>query len=348
MSTPETNTEAVPVEVPNFREDARIQARYASMLERRIKNFGMEHESSIRRNASAKAAELRDELDEAGEEWERRKEAADAAREAYRKLYPHHVKKTRVVEPSVIENMRSLGAAKKLHHAAVEAWLAAEQAASNIRRIEHNESQLDIELEKALERAPSVIKEVTESKKWLAEIHQEDELANVKANVDEIAAERDAYAQRLAAGKVTQEEIRLRAFGEEDVKHIQLPIDGMIFYRIDQFGPKTYFIVRDLRKQLFALPYDRRLETLLEGVYDITRAGKEFEVHRHTKDNTRIPFTLPDYFQKSSDNEEAAQEAYARHQEFVKDKRAVETMAECDETEANAIGLLAAFAEKAV
>ena len=128
--------------MPDFREDERALARYASMLERKIKNFYVEHENSVRRNASDKRGELRDELNEAGEEWERRKEAAEAAREAYAKAYPQHVKKTRFVEPSGMENLKSLGAAGKLYKAAKDAWLATEESASTIRRLEHNEEIL--------------------------------------------------------------------------------------------------------------------------------------------------------------------------------------------------------------
>src|SRR5271156_4107818 len=125
MTTPEARPQSPPPPaVPNFREDERVQTRYQSMIERRIKDFAAEHDNSIRRNASSKRDELQEELEEANAEWSRRTEALEAAREAYRKLYPLHIKKTRVVEPSVIENMKSLGAANKLYHAAQDAWKA--------------------------------------------------------------------------------------------------------------------------------------------------------------------------------------------------------------------------------
>jgi hypothetical protein len=343
-SNPETPSVPPPA-VPNFREDERIQTRYASMLERRKKTFAVEHEASVRRNASTKRDELRDELDEANAEWERRKDAAEVAREAYRKAYPHHVKKTRLLEPSVIENVRSLGAANKLYHAAEEAWRAAESASSNIRRIEHNENQLEIELKKALERAPEIAKDVTESEKWLAEIHAEEELGGVKAKVDEFAVEREGYANRLSAGKVSPDELRLRAFAQGDVKHIALPVSGLIFYRIDEFGPSAYVVVRDLRKQLYALPYDPRLEKLFGGVYDISRAGKEFQVQPSMRDGGRAPLSVMDHFTKCSENTEAAQEAYAQHQAFVAQPRALPATSEADELEGTAVRLLAEFAE---
>src|SRR5271154_5782579 len=115
MTTPEARPERQPLAptVPNFREDERIQARYASMIQRRIKDFASEHDSSVRRNASAKRDELREQLDAANEEWTQRTEASEIAREAYRKAYPHHVKKLHMSEPSALENMRSLGAASK-------------------------------------------------------------------------------------------------------------------------------------------------------------------------------------------------------------------------------------------
>ena len=346
MATEELRSDSQPLApaVPNFREDERIAARYKSMLERRIKAFFVEHESSIRRNASAKRDALREESEEAQAEWERCKEAAESTREAYRQAYPDHVKKTRLAEPSVIENVRSLGAANKLYNAAQEAWRAAESASSNLRRLEHNDEQLDVELKKALERAPAVSKEVTESQKWLAEIHQDEELASVKAKVDEINAEREGYAARLAAGKVPAEELRLRAFAEQDVKHISLPFNALTFLRVDRFGNDAYFIMRDLRKQLYGLPYDHRLEPLLDGVFDVTRNGEEFAVRRATQPNGPLPLTLLEHFKKCSDNDEAAQEAYRQHQEFVRERRMLATVHATDEKEAQAIELLAKFA----
>jgi hypothetical protein len=347
-----TNTEErpsnqpAPPAVPNFKEDERVLARYKSMIERRVKDFASEHDSSVRRNASAKHDELHDELEEANAEWERRNEALETARKAYGKLFPHHVKKYRVVEPTMMENMKSLGAAKKLYEAAQEAWKAAEHAASNVRRIEHNEPLIDVELQKAIEREPEVVKEVTTSEKWLAEIHQDEELASVKAKCDEINAEREAYAERLAAGKVTNEELRLRAFGEGDVKKFTLPVNGVIFYRIDQFGPDAYVILRDTRKGLSALPYDPRLEPIIGGVFDFVRNGKEYELRKSLQPNSPLQLSVLEHFKKCSDNDEAAQEAYQAHQQFVHEKRslAATPVNEMDEMEVTAIDLLTKFA----
>ena len=351
MTTPEARPQSTPAPapapaVPNFREDERNLVRYKSMIERRIKDFASEHDNSIRRNASSKRDELQEELEEANAEWNRRTEALEAAREAYRKVCPAHVKKTRVAEPSMIENMKSLGAASKLYHAAQDAWKAAENAASNIRRIEHNQPQVEIEMQKALERSPQVVKDVTTSEKWLAEIHQDEELASVKARVDAIDAERESYAERLAAGRVSNEELRLRAFSEGDVKKFQMPVSGVMFLRIDQFGPDAYLILRDTRKGLSALPYDRRLENVLDGVFDFTRTGTEFELRRALVPNSPLPLTLLEHFKKCTDKPEAAQEAYAAHQDFLREKRVLETtpVNELDEMETKAIELLVKFA----
>lgn len=348
MTTPDTRSENQPPApaVPNFREDERTAARYKSMIERRIKDFASEHDNSIRRNAAEKRDELREELDAANEEWTKRTEALEAAREAYRKQYPQHVKKTRVVEPTAFENMKSLGAANKLYHAAQDAWKAAENAASNIRRLEHNEAQLEIELEKAIEREPEVVKDVTSSEKWLNEIHQDEELASVRDRVRAIEAERADYAERLAAGRVGNEELRLRAFAEGDVKAFTMPLAGVIFHRVDVFGPDAYVILRDMRKNLYALPYDRRFEPIFDGIFDFVRNGKEYELRRAQQPNSPLPLTLLEYFKKSSDNEEAAQEAIRAHQDFVKEKRALQTtpVNEFNELETTAVELLAKYA----
>ena len=353
MSTPENETPAVPEAppgpvLPNFRDDQRARARYASMIESRKKAFATEHEGSIRRNAWTKRDDLREELDKAGAEWEKRKDAAEAAKEAYRKAYPHLVLKTRLAEPSGMENLKSLGAAGKLHGAAKEAWLAAASAVSVIRKLEHNENQLDIELKKALERATTVIKEVTETDKWLAEIHAEEDLANARARVAEIDAERAAYAKRLAAGDVPDEEKRLRAFGEADITPIELPIDGFIFLRTEIHGKKSYFILRDVSKQLYALPYDRRLEPLVKGVYDIARSGgTDLIVRAHTKPNSRDPFSLLDHFMACNDrDEEKAKEGLEAQQAWAKERRVITAHPDRDENENTAINLLAEFAAK--
>jgi hypothetical protein len=343
---PETDIETPGPVVPNFREDERIVARYESMLARKIKDFYSEHENSIRRNASDKRGELRDELNAGQEELERRKAVADTAREAYRAGYPNNVKKTRLIEPSMMDNMKSLGAATKLYRAAEEAWRAAENAASDIRRLEHNDDQLENELQKAIERAPAVSKDVTESEKWLAEIHAEEDLAEVKAKVDVIVAERADYADRLAAGKVSQDELRLRAWGQEGVKPVLLPLGAMLFYRIDQYGPKAYIIIRDGRKQLWALPYDRRLEPILGDVYDVNRVGKGFELQRSMRPNSQIPMSLLDHFLKSHDDEAVARDAYHEHQTFIKKVRMLSTMSDVNESEAALIQLLADAAAK--
>ena len=340
----ETATPKPQFAIPNFRDDERVRARYQSMIERRIKTFGMEHDTSIRHNASAKRDELREELAAANEAYEHARAAADAAREAYGAAYPEHVKKLRLVEPSMVENMRSLGAAGKLYKAAQEAWLAAERATSDIRRIEHNEEQLEIELKKALERGPQVVKEVTESAKWLAEIHAEEDLASARAKVDEIDAERAAFAQRLASGGVTPEEHRLRAFAEADIKRVTLPLEAAMFYRIEQFGPSAYFIVRDKRKQLFALPYDRRLETKLDTVFDIVQAGDKIDVHRSLRENTRLQMSVTDHFIACNDQQDtAAQLELREHRKFVGEKRMLASTPPADENESKIIEALLAF-----
>jgi hypothetical protein len=347
MSSPETSSEGPIIAVPNFREDERVRARYASMLERRIKDQFAEHENSIRRNASDKRDELRAELDAAQTEWAKLRAIADAARVSYRAKYPQHVKKTRLIEPTLVENVRSLGLANKLYRAAEEAWRTAERAASDLRRIEHNDEHLEAELEKALGRAPEISKDVTTSEKWLDEIHAKEELGGMKAKVEAIQAERDAYAERLATGMVGPEELRLRSFAEQNIKPMQTPVAGMMFYRFEKYGDEAYFIVRDIRKQLYALAYDRRLEPIIGGVYDVVRAGKDVEVRRTTRENSPIPMSLLDHFVRCSEKDDAAaQEAYRQYQELVKQPRSFSTHAPFDETEGQVIELLAKLAEE--
>jgi hypothetical protein len=145
---------------------------------------------------------------------------------------------------------------------------------------------------------------------------------------------------------VSLDEVRLRSFAEADIRHVTLPIDGLLFYRIDQFESQTYFIMRDLRRQLYALPYDRRLEPILGGVFDIRRAGSGYEV-RAARDARMARITVLDHFVACSENREAAEEDERVHRAFVRARRMLRTMAGGDETESTLIELLAAHAAAA-
>ena len=197
---------------------------------------------------------------------------------------------------------------------------------------------------RAIERAPYLSKEVTTSTRWLNEIHAEEEMAAARAQVDAIKAERDAYAARLAAGNVPPEELALRSFAEHDVKPFQVPINGMAFLRIEQYGPLNYFVLQDLRKQQYRLPYDRRLEPLLEGLFDVVRVGKEFEIRPSMRPDGRTAIPLPEFFTKTTDSAEAAADALRTHAEFVRERRFLNTMTDVEELEAEALEKLAALA----
>jgi hypothetical protein len=345
-STLESHTDPTAIAVPNFREDERIVARYDAMIERRKKTFATDHVNSIRRNVSTKRDDLRAELETAQAELELAQTLADAAREAYRAAFPHHVKRTRLVEPTGMENLRSLGAASKLYNAAKQTWLAAEHATSAIRRIEHNETQLDVELERALANAPQIIADVIASEKWLAEIHHEEELAAVRIKVDLIESERESYAKRLEAGAVPADELRLRAFARDDVKHAERTMTSVVFLRVEPFVTAAYFILRDARRTLFALPYDRRLETIVDGVYDVVQNGDKLEVRPSVRESSRMPVTLAEHFAACAPDADAAAAEQLTHRRFVSENRLLATMTERDDVEAAVLEAFAAYAQR--
>ncbi len=343
-SEPDLTSDPNAIVIPNFREDERLLVRYDGMIERRKKTFATEHLASIRRNASSKRDDLREALDVAQAELEKAEEIALTTREAYRAAYPHHVKRTRLVEPTGVENLRSFGAANKLYRAAHAAWLAASHATSAIRKIEHNEAQLEVELQKALDHAPAIIADVVTSEKWLAEIHQEEELANVRAKVDEIEAERTSYAERLEAGLVQPPELRARTFARLGIKHAELSMKAVVFLRIDRFEDGAYFILRDMRKNLFALPYDRRLESLLGGIYDVNKLRDNAEVKPSLRDDGGTPVSLADHFTANTDTPEAAAQAAIAHRRFIAETRTLATVVDPDALESTIIEAFAIHA----
>lgn len=308
--------------IPNFRADAKAREEYKTQLERRTRDYIDSAEADVRRTFAIKREALRIEMNAAQMILDSRRAEADAALRNYKARYPHRIKKDRTQRPSFFENLASFGKAGKLHKKALDALHAANDAASNQRRLEHADEQLDADMMRGIARATENAKATVTSEPWLKEAHEKAPLSRHKAKVDEIAKERAAYAERLERGAVSAEEMRDRSFAEHDVNPIDLPLNGLMFYRVDIFKALCYFIIRDVENRFYALPYDPRLESIIDGVFDIYRVGNAYEVRQRVQEESKLPFTLLDHFFACSDGQDiVAREAYRQQRRWMRDRK---------------------------
>jgi hypothetical protein len=334
------------ITIPNFAEDARTQQHYKSSLERRIKAFHSEQETAVRRSFTAKKEALTAEVAAAEMMIANRVEAAQKAMAAYRLRYPNRIAKGRAVKPSFIEWLTSFGAATRLYRAVTDANSAVIEAQTNQRRVAHKLELIDSELGRALAAAEDKAKQTTASEEWLADLHRDRAMAELKTRVDAIEHERESYAKRLEAGRVSDDEKRDRTFAEQDIRPVDMPLTAVMFYRIDTYGTLSYFILRNLEKTLFALPYDPRLESIVDGVFDIYRVADSIDVRQRIHEESKLPFTILDHFYHCSDRQDiVARAAYREQRAWMKPERTLNATPCSLDLERDIIKLLAEFAQ---
>jgi hypothetical protein len=331
--------------IPDFVEDARAIQHYKSSLDRRIKAYVAEQESEVRRAFAAKRETITAELAASASLLAARAEEVQKALAAYRTRFPQRVVKGRAVKPSFVEWLMSFGRASRLYRAVTDANSAVIEAQTTQRRLADKDEQLETELARALNATLEKAKQTTMSPEWIAGLHSDRAMADLKARADAVTRERESFAKRLEAGQVPDEELRDRAFAERGINHIDIPLAGFMFYRVDTFGKLSYFILRDLQKRLYALPYDPRLEAIIDGVFDIYRVADKNDVKQRVHDDSKLPFTILNHFYVCNDNEEVqARAAYRDQRAWMKTPRGFRATPATDDIEREVIALLAELA----
>jgi hypothetical protein len=331
--------------IPDFVEDARAVQHYRSSLDRRIKAYFSDQEAEVRRIFAAKREALTAELAASDLLVAGRVEEVQKALAAYRTRYPKRIVKGRATRPSFLESLFSFGRASGLYRAVTDANSAVIEAQTQQRRVADKNEQLDNELNKAVAAAAEKAKLTTASQEWINEVHSDRAMGDLKKRADAVKAEREAFAKRLEAGQVPDEELRDRSFAEDGVHPVDIPLNGMMFYRVESYGKLNYFILRDLEKRLYALPYDPRLEPIVDGVFDIYRIADTFEVKQRVVADSQLPFTiLNHFFTCNNEDEVLARAAYRDQRAAMKNPRAFRATPPAEGVERDVVTLLAEFA----
>lgn len=329
--------------IPDFEKDAAAISTYEEARQRFERRETQEAESEIRSQFAKRREAIRAEIAVAGSLLEQRVEKAQQALGAYAQRYPKRMERNRALKPSFLERLLSLGAASKLYRATVRAAAEASDTQSLRRRKEHDEEELEQQLKRALYLQEDALKKRLTSQDGIETFHRRPGVEILWKRVEEIRAERAAYAARLERGDVPANEQRDRDFAERKIRQLEQPFTGMLITRIASYGKLHYAIARDLDKKLYALPYDPRLEPLLDQVFDVFRLADTFQAKLHRGADNK-PFTALDHFFACFKDEEDARREYRKQRTLLRQPRNLPTLPIENPADQALIELLANFA----
>ncbi len=294
--------------IPDFEKDAQSIAAYDEARLRFERREATDAESKTRQAFEKKREAIRAEIAVAASLLEERKIKAQKAFNAYSARYPHRIDGKRPVKPSFWESLFSFGSAGRLFRRATQTAADATAAQTLRRRKEHDEEELEQQLKRAIYLQEEAIKKRMESQEGTDAFHARPGMAALYKRVEEIKAERAAYKARLERGEVPPLEQRDREFTERKIAHLEAPFSGATVVRVVRYGDLSYFLLRDLERHLFYLPYDPRLEQIIDHVFDVYRIADAFEAKLTRAADGRPMPALQHYLTNYKDEEVARSE----------------------------------------
>ena len=337
-----TNEPSGPV-IPDFEKDAAAVASYQEARQRYERREAQDAESKIRSQFAKRREAIRAEIAVAGSLLDQRLEKAQQALGAYAKRYPKRIDRNKALKPSFWESLFSLGSASRMYRNVQRTQADVADSLTLRRRKEHDEEDLEQQLRRALYLQEDALKKRLGSPEGIDVFHKRPGVEILWQRVQEITAERRAYAGRLERGEVPATEQRDRDFAERKILHLEMPFSGVLIVQVASYGDSNYVIVRDKEKQLFALPYDPRLEPLMDQAFDAYRLADSFEAKLHRGPDGR-PFTALDHFFACYKDEETARHEYRKHRTILRQPRDLQALRAEDPSDQTLIELLANFA----
>lgn len=290
---------------PDFAKDAATIAEYEAAKSRYERSEISHAESAVRASYTRKRAGVLAEIAAAANAVEERRKIAERALKAYADGYPRHVRGNQIERASFFEVLFSFGRASRLYNAAAKASQDVVNAQANYRRRQRWEEELENWLRRSIHRVTVELKEHANTPEWLEKFHSRPEVADLWRRVQAIKEEREAYGKRLETGDVSPLEQRDRFLGENKVQPLRPPFDGMMLEEIMNFGDLSAWFFRDLQNNRFWLPYDRRLEPLVDSVFDTYRLVDDLKAKFTRSEDGRRFTPLDHYLRRLRDETDA-------------------------------------------
>lgn len=336
-----------PWRVPDFAADTAILTQYENSKRKyqadRIQaaQRGVEIEANKRRHRIAGA------IKQAADLVTERQQRVKAATEEYAKRCPQRVKGNVVTGPSFMENLFSLWAAGRAFQALKKARLAYGDAVSHHRRAMNQEEIIARWVEKVLPQTLQTVREYVGSEKWIEEeFHKHPEIAQLLERKKAIEEERASYASRLEKGLVPPGEARDREMFARGVKPLPQVCTGLVIVELLDLAGHGYFILRDLDKNLYWLPYASGIEPLIDSVFDMYRIVDRYEA-KMTKAESGAPMKSIDHYIHCVGEPEAARAQWRKRCLALRADRTFKDTPVEDETMRRIIEVLTQFAGSA-
>ena len=291
--------------IPDFGKDAAATAEYDAAKARFERSEISHAESAVRASYTRKRAGVLAEIAAAANALEERKKLAERALKGYAESYPRHVRGNQIERPGFLEWLFSFGRASRLYNAAARASQDVVNAQATYRRRQRWEEELENWLRRSIHRVTVELKERSGTPEWLEKFHARPEVAELFARVQRIQQERDEYTKRLETGDVAPLEQRDRFLGENKIMPLRPPFDAMMIDDIMNFGDISIWVFQDLQTNKFWLPYDRRLESLIDSVFDTYRLVDEVKAKFNRSEDGRRFTPLDHYLRRLRDETDA-------------------------------------------
>ena len=327
--------------IPNFADDARAVASFESARERFERSESQAAEDEIRLGFKRRRDALQIEVATAESLIAARQAKYDKALETYGKRYPKSIEKGKARKPGFMQNLMSFGGAGRMYQATLDASSDLNEARSLRRRKEHEDEEIDTQQRRALSKLEESLKDHAKSKETMEKFLARPGNAALAKRVQEIRAERAAYAARLEAGKVPPLEHRDRHFAQLDAMPLEAPFVGVAIVGVETYGDTCYLIFRDREKKHFYRPYDPRLEGLSDSVFDVYRIADRFEAKFHKREGK--PMNLADHLTEYLRDDERAKSDARRIRAQLREPRSPKAQ----ETDKPLMDLLAELAKTA-
>lgn len=327
--------------IPDFADDARAVASFESARERFERAESQSAEDEIRMGFKKRRDALQIEVATAESLIAARQVKYDKALETYGKRYPKSIEKGKARKPGFMQNLMSFGGAGRMYQATLDASSDLNEARSLRRRKEHEDEEIDTQQRRALAKLEETLKDHSKSKDTMDKFLSRPGNAALAKRVQEIRAERAAYAARLEAGKVPPLEHRDRHFAQLDAMPLEAPFAGVAIVGVEAYGDLCYLIFRDREKKHFYRPYDSRLEGLSDSVFDVYRIADRFEAKFHKREGK--PMNLADHLTEFLRDDERAKSDARRIRAQLREPRTPKAQ----ETDKQLMDLMAELAKTA-
>jgi hypothetical protein len=290
--------------IPDFAEDARTIAAFESARERFERAESQAAEDVIRADFKRRREALQIEVATSEALISERETMWQGALQAYGKRFPKSIEKGKARKPCFFTNLFSFGSANTMYQATIAASADLNEARSLRRRKEHEDEELDNLQRRALSKLEETFKDQAKKNEHLEKFLSRPGNATLAKKVQEIRAERAAYAARLEAGKVPALEHRDRQFAQLSAVQLEPPCTGIAIVGVETYGDLCYLIFRDRERNHFYRPYDARLEGLSDSVFDVYRIADRFEAKLHRREGK--PMNLADHLTEYLRDDERA------------------------------------------